>query len=64
MQQARSRGDVKAQAEVVCIDIRKFYKDVIALNKANRHFNPKKIDADTQRHQKLLNQLVRTNACS
>jgi hypothetical protein len=63
MQQARSSRNVEAQVNVICIDIRNYYKNVIALNQANRHFNPKKIDPETKRYQKLLNDLTVTNAC-
>lgn len=63
MQQARSSRNVEAQVNVICIDIRNYYKNVIALNQANRHFNPKKIDPETKRYQKLLNDLTITKAC-
>ncbi len=63
MQQARSRRDIEAQVNVICTDIRNYYKNVISLNQANRHFNPKKIDAETKRYQKLLNDLTVTKAC-
>ena len=63
MQQARSRGDVEAQVNVICTDIRNYYKNIISLNQANRHFNPKKIDPETKRYQKLLNDLTVTKAC-
>lgn len=63
MQRARVRGDIKAQANVICVDIRNFYKKVIALNQANRHFNPKTIDAETRTYKKLLNGLEQTDVC-
>lgn len=57
MQQVRARGDIKAQVNVICVDTLNFYKNLIALNQANRHFNYKTIDAETRTYKKLLNGL-------
>lgn len=60
---ARLKGDQVEQVRILCIDVRKHYESVIALNKANRHFNPKKIDADTKSYQSLLNDLKAPQGC-
>ena len=63
MRIARANADQIAQMRVVCVDIRQFYQAVIALNQANRHFNPKKIDADTKTYRALLKNIEQPNYC-
>lgn len=63
MTAARLRGDQLAQLSVICMDIRDYYRKVIALNQANRHFSPKKIDADTAKYRRLLKELDQTVGC-
>lgn len=63
MTRARLRGDEREQIRVLCVDVRKYYQDVIALNQANRHFNPKKIDAETKEYRVLLKGLDKENVC-
>ena len=60
---ARLKRDQVEQVRILCIDVCKHYEFVIALNKANRHFNPKKIDADTKSYQNLLNDLKAPQVC-
>jgi hypothetical protein len=63
MRIARANADQIAQMKVVCVDMRQFYKAVIALNQANRHFNPNKIDADTKTYRALLKDIEQPNYC-
>lgn len=64
MTDARMRGDQVAQQRVVCVDLRQYYRKVIALNQANRHFDPKKIDADTKTYRGLLKDLDAPEGCA
>lgn len=63
MQMAKAKRDQMAQLKVICVDIRQFYKAVIALNQANRHFNPKKMDADTKTYRELLKGIEQPDVC-